>query len=77
MQDFEQLQLGQLLELAAYKFVPPVGVTPGEVLLEAHKLRVAEGAHHIADAHLADAIELLTLRTRQTLSDSREARHAY
>jgi catechol 2,3-dioxygenase-like lactoylglutathione lyase family enzyme len=69
--------LGQLLELASYKFVPPVGVTAGEVLLEAHRLRVAEGAHHIADSHLADAIELLTERTRQTLSESREAKHAY
>jgi len=69
--------LGQLLELASYKFFPPVGISHGEVLLEAHKLRVAEGAYNITDAHLADAIELLTQRTRHTLSDDREAKHAY
>jgi catechol 2,3-dioxygenase-like lactoylglutathione lyase family enzyme len=69
--------LGQLLELACYKFEPPFGVTPGEVLLEAHRLRVAEGAHHITDAHLADALEGLTQRTRQSLSADRTAKHAY
>lgn len=69
--------LGQLYELASYKFEPPVGVTHSEVLLEAHRLRVAEGAHHISDAHLADAIELLTKRTRQSLSEDREAKNPY
>jgi glyoxalase family protein len=69
--------LGQLVELACYKFVPPVGVTPGEVLLEAHRLRVAEGAYNITDSHLADAIELLTKRTRQSLSDERDAKAGY
>ena len=69
--------LGQLVELASSKFVPPVGVTAGEVLLAAHHIRVAEGAHHIADSHVADAIEQLSQRTRETLSDDRTAKHAY
>ena len=69
--------LGQLIELACYKFEPPVGVTPGEVLLEAHRLRIAEGAYNIQDSHLADAIELLASRTRQSLSEDRPARKAY
>jgi catechol 2,3-dioxygenase-like lactoylglutathione lyase family enzyme len=69
--------LGQFLELACYKFEPPVGVTHADVLLEAHRLRVAEGAHHIADAHLADALELLTRRTRASLSTDRTAKAAY
>jgi catechol 2,3-dioxygenase-like lactoylglutathione lyase family enzyme len=69
--------LGQLIELACYKFEPPVGVTPGEVLLEAHRLRIAEGAYNIKDSHLADAIELLASRTRQSLSEDRSARKAY
>lgn len=69
--------LGQRLELACYKFEPPVGVTHGEVLLEAHRLRVAEGAYNIQDAHLADALELLTKRTRPSLSDNRDAKKAY
>lgn len=69
--------LGQLYELACYKFEPPAGVSHGEVLLEAHRLRVAEGAYNITDAHLADAIELLTKRTRQSLSEERTAKHAY
>ncbi len=69
--------LGQLFELASYKFEPPVGVTHAEVLLEAHKLRVAEDAHHITDAHLADAIEQLTRRTRETLSADRTVKNPY
>ncbi len=69
--------IGQRIELASYKFEPPAGVTHGEVLFEAHKLRVAEGAYNIQDSHLADAIELLTRRTRGSLSDDREPKHAY
>jgi hypothetical protein len=38
---------------------------------------VAEGAHHITDAHVADALELLTTRTRQSLSADREVKLAY
>jgi hypothetical protein len=52
--------LGQLLELACYKFEPPAGVTHADVLREAHNIRVAKGAYNIADEHLADAIELLS-----------------
>ena len=69
--------LGQLLELACYKFEPPIGVTHGDVLLEAHRLRVAQGAYNITDAHLADAIELLTARTRQSLSENRGVKKGY
>ncbi len=69
--------LGQLFELASYKFEPPAGVTHAEVLLEAHKVRVAEDAHHITDAHLADAIERLTRRTRETLSADRTVKNPY
>ena len=54
--------LGQLFELSSYKFEPPAGVTHADVLLEAHKLRVVQGDHNIAEAHLADAIEALTQR---------------
>ena len=52
--------LGQLLELASYKFEPPAGATHADVLREAHNIRVAQGAYNIADAHLADAIELMS-----------------
>lgn len=52
--------LGQLLELACYKFEPPTGFTHADVLREAHNTRVAKGAYNIADEHLADAIELLS-----------------
>lgn len=52
--------LGQLLELACYKFEPPAGATHADVLREAHNIRLAKGAHNIADEHLADAIELLS-----------------
>lgn len=52
--------LGQLLELACYKFEPPVGYTHADVLRAAHEIRVAKGAHNITDEHLADAIEALS-----------------
>jgi catechol 2,3-dioxygenase-like lactoylglutathione lyase family enzyme len=69
--------LGLTIELAAYRFEPPTGFTHAEVLLEAHRLRVARGDHHIAQAHLADAIEDLVLRSRASLSDDRSAKNPY
>jgi catechol 2,3-dioxygenase-like lactoylglutathione lyase family enzyme len=69
--------LGQRIELACYKFEPPAGITHAQVLFEAHRLRVAEGAYNIKEAHLADAIELLIRRVQPSLSEDREARHAY
>ena len=69
--------LGLLIELASYRFEPPAGCTHADVLLEAHRLRVARGEHHIDREHLADAIENLTTRTRETLSDDRSPRDPY
>jgi catechol 2,3-dioxygenase-like lactoylglutathione lyase family enzyme len=69
--------VGQRYELASYKFEPQAGCTHTQVLFEAHHLRVAEGAYNIQDSHLADAIELLARRQQGSLSDDREARHAY
>ena len=54
--------LGQLIELASYRFEPPVGFSHAEVLLEAHRIRVASGDYNIAPVHLADAIERLVAR---------------
>jgi len=50
---------GLKIELACYKFEPPAGFSAVDVLMKAHALRVARGDHHIADEHLADAIESL------------------
>ncbi len=69
--------LGFLIELSAYRFFPPAGVSYGEVMLEAHKLRVARGDHNIKEVHLADAIENLTKRTRGSLSDDRSPKDPY
>jgi catechol 2,3-dioxygenase-like lactoylglutathione lyase family enzyme len=69
--------LGQLIELACYRFEPPAGVLLGEVLLEAHKIRVARGDEHIAEVHLADAIETLTERRRESLSSDRSPKDPY
>ena len=49
--------LGLRIELAAYRFDPPEGATHGDVLAEAHRLRVERGDLAIADVHVADAIE--------------------
>ena len=62
--------LGLLIELASYRFEPPAGHTHADVLLEAHRIRVARGDYNIARVHLADAIEQLAAR-RESLSDDR------
>jgi len=69
--------LGQLYELASYKFVPPAGVTASEVLLEAHHVRTAAGDYNISDEHLAEAIEILTRRTARSLSEDRTAKNPW
>lgn len=51
--------LGQLIELACYKFEPPAGRSHAEVLIKAHELRVAAGDYNIQNSHLADAINSL------------------
>src|SRR4051812_32916658 len=60
--------LGLLIELASYRFEPPYPHTHADVLLEAHRLRVERGDHHIAEIHVADAIERLVRRGRDSLS---------
>jgi catechol 2,3-dioxygenase-like lactoylglutathione lyase family enzyme len=69
--------LGLLIELASYRFEPPAGLTHADVLMEAHRVRVAAGDPNIAEVHLADAIESLTRETRQSLSKSRAAKDPY
>jgi len=69
--------LGQLFELACYKFEPPTGITHAQVLHEAHLLRVEQGAYNITDEHLADAIELLTRRSTPSLSPERSPKNPY
>jgi glyoxalase family protein len=69
--------LGLTIELAAWRFEPPPGSTHAEVLLEAHKLRTARGDYNIGEAHLADAIEHLVLRSRESLSADRSPQNPY
>ncbi len=69
--------LGLLIELASYRFEPPEGFSHAEVLLEAHRIRVARGDYNIAEIHLADAIERLTERRRESLSADRAAKDPY
>src|SRR3954447_7851038 len=69
--------LGLLIELASYRFEPPAGCTYADVLLEAHRLRIARDEHHIDREHLADAIENLTTRNRETLSEDRSPKDPY
>ena len=69
--------LGLLIELASYRFEPPVGYSHAEVLLAAHRLRVERGDYNIAQEHLADAIEALVTRSRESLSDDRSPKDPY
>ncbi|EFO30845.1 glyoxalase family protein [Roseibium sp. TrichSKD4] len=69
--------LGLLIELASYRFEPPAGIQMGEVMLEAHKIRVARGDYNIQEVHLADAIENLTRSSRRSLSEDRSPKDPY
>jgi catechol 2,3-dioxygenase-like lactoylglutathione lyase family enzyme len=69
--------LGLLIELASYRFEPPAGLSHADVLLEAHRIRVARGDYNIDRVHLADAIEALTERSRESLSEDRSAKDPY
>ena len=69
--------LGLLIELASYRFEPPHGFTHAEVLLEAHRIRVERGDYNIDQVHLADAIEAMVKRSRESLSDDRSPKQPY
>jgi catechol 2,3-dioxygenase-like lactoylglutathione lyase family enzyme len=69
--------LGLRIELASYRFVPPEGCREADVMIEAHRIRVAQGDRNIDRRHLADAIERLVERRQQSLSADRTARNPY
>jgi glyoxalase family protein len=64
--------LGLLIELASYRFEPPLGYTHSDVLREAHDIRVRRDDHSIGQVHLADAIEALV--SRRTPSNAETGR---
>jgi glyoxalase family protein len=47
------------------------------VLLEAHRIRTTRQDYNIDQVHLADAIETLTTRSRESLSEDRSPKRAY
>lgn len=51
--------LGLTIELACYKFEPPLGYSHADVLSHAHHLRLAAGDTHIQEQHLTEAIQTL------------------
>ncbi len=69
--------LGLLIELASYRFDPPVGCTHADVMIRAHRIRVARGDYNIDRVHLADAIEELVTARQQSLSEDRSPRDPY
>jgi len=69
--------LGLLVELACYKFEPPVGYTHADVLFAAHQLRVQRGDRAIMEVHLADAIESLVKGSTKSLSADRSPKDPY
>jgi len=69
--------MGLLIELACYRFEPPEGFRHADVMIEAHRLRVAAGDYNITEEHLADAIEMLVERGQQSLSTDRSPRNPY
>ena len=69
--------MGLLIELACYRFEPPMGCSHADVMIEAHRIRVDRGDYNIAEEHLADAIELLVARRQQSLSSDRGAANPY
>lgn len=69
--------MGLLIELACYKFEPPMGCSHGDVMIEAHRIRTQQGDYNIQEKHLADAIELLVERRQQSLSTDRSPKNPY
>lgn len=69
--------LGFLIELASYRFEPPFGCSHADVMIAAHRIRVAAGDYNIAEEHLADAIEQLVERRQGSLSDDRAPKNPY
>ena len=69
--------LGQLFELASFRFEPPAGRTHAAVLLAAHHVRVARGDYNIQEEHLADAIEAMIREGRGSLSGNRAPQDPY
>jgi catechol 2,3-dioxygenase-like lactoylglutathione lyase family enzyme len=69
--------LGFLIELASYRFEPPFGCSHADVMIAAHRIRVAAGDYNIAEVHLADAIEQLVERRQGSLSDDRTPKDPY
>jgi catechol-2,3-dioxygenase len=69
--------MGLLIELACYRFEPPVACSHADVMIEAHRIRVDRGDYNIAEEHLADAIELLVARRQQSLSKDRGPKNPY
>jgi len=69
--------LGLLIELACYRFEPPMGCSHADVLFLAHRLRVARGDDNITEEHLADAIESLVENRQSSLSEDRSPKDPY
>ena len=69
--------LGLLIELASYRFEPPAGCTYADVMIEAHRIRVAADDYNIQEVHLADAIERLVERRQDSLSADRSPKNPY
>ncbi len=59
--------LGLRIELASYRFTPPEGCRVADVMIRAHRIRVAEGAYAIEREHVAAALEAL-IGARDSLS---------
>ena len=60
--------LGLLIEIASYRFIPPIGSTHSDVLRHAHLIRLELGDYNINQKHLALAIEKLSKSMRPSLS---------
>ena len=57
--------LGLLIELASYKFEPPLGFTHAQVLEKAHELRLARGAKNIEDEDISNSLVTLCKRSNR------------
>lgn len=60
--------LGLTIELTYYRFTVPEGHRIADVMIAAHRIRVAAGDYNIQQIHVARAIEQLTA-ARDSLSN--------
>ena len=61
--------LGLLIEIASYRFIPPIGSTHSDVLREAYLIRLELGDYNINQKHISASIQRIFKNLNPSLSN--------